>query len=226
MQLLVIEDNRDLAANIREYLEARNHRVDYAADGAAGLELAAGNRYDAIVLDLGLPGLDGIEICKRLREEHRRAVPVLMLTARDTLRDKLAGFSAGADDYLVKPFALAELDARIQALARRAAGGSDVLEVADLSFDTRTLVVTRAGRTLALTASELRLLEQLMRASPAVVSRRDAGRTLWGDEPPESDAAMRGHIHGLRQAIDRDFSPPLLHTVHGIGYRLAPPDAD
>jgi DNA-binding response OmpR family regulator len=225
MHILIIEDNRDLAANIGEYLESRDHAVDIATDGVAGLRLAGSNRYDAVILDLGLPGLDGLTLCKRLREEAHRTVPVLILTARDTLRDKLAGFEAGADDYLIKPFALAELHARVQALVRRSAGGSEILQVADLSFDTRALVVRRAGKRLSLTASELRLLERLMRASPGVLSRHDAARALWDNDPPESDAALRGHIHTLRQTIDRDFSPRLLHTVHGVGYRLAPDDA-
>lgn len=225
MHILVIEDNRDLSANIGEYLEARDHVVDYATDGVTGLHLASVNAYDAIVLDLGLPGLDGVTLCKRLRQDAQRAVPVLMLTARDTLRDKLAGFEAGADDYLLKPFALAELYVRLQALVRRAAGGSEHLQVADLSFDPRTLIVRRGNQRLSLSPSELRLLERLMRASPAVVSRRDAERALWGDDPPDSEAALRGHIHALRQAVDKDFTLKLLHTIHGVGYRLAPDDA-
>lgn len=225
MHLLVIEDNRDLAANIGEYLEARDHVVDYATDGLTGLHLVSTNTYDAIVLDLGLPGLDGLTLCKRLRQDARRTLPVLMLTARDTLRDKLAGFEAGADDYLLKPFALAELYVRLQALVRRASGGHEILQVADLSLDPRTLIVRRGDQRLALSPSELRLLERLMRASPAVVSRRDVERTLWGDDPPDSEAALRGHIHALRQAVDKDFTTKLLHTIHGVGYRLAPDDA-
>jgi DNA-binding response OmpR family regulator len=225
MHILVIEDNRDLAANIGEYLEARDHVVDYATDGLTGLHLVSTNTYDAIVLDLGLPGLDGLTLCKRLRQDARRTLPVLMLTARDTLRDKLAGFEAGADDYLLKPFALAELYVRLQALVRRAAGGHELLQVADLSLDPRTLIVRRGDQRLALSPSELRLLERLMRASPAVVSRRDVERTLWGDDPPDSEAALRGHIHALRQAVDKDFTTKLLHTIHGVGYRLAPDDA-
>ena len=225
MHILVIEDNRDLAANIGEYLEARDHVVDYATDGLTGLHLVSVNTYDALVLDLGLPGLDGLTLCKRLRQDARRTVPVLMLTARDTLRDKLAGFEAGADDYLLKPFALAELYVRVQALVRRAAGGHEILCVADLSFDPRTLIVRRGDQRLSLSPSELRLLERLMRASPGVVTRRDAERTLWGDDPPDSEAALRGHIHALRQAVDKDFTPKLLHTIHGVGYRLAPDDA-
>jgi DNA-binding response OmpR family regulator len=221
MHLLLIEDNADLAANIGEYLKERGHCVDYAADGLTGLHLTAVHTYDVIVLDLSLPGLDGISLCKRLRNDARNPVPVLILTARDTERDKLTGFEAGADDYLTKPFSLPELHARLKALARRAAGMTEILRVADLEFDLRTLVVRRGGRRLELTPSGLKLLERLMRASPGVVSRHEVARTLWGEDPPESEAALRGHVHALRTVIDQGFSVKLLHTVHGIGYRLA-----
>ena len=225
MHILLVEDNRDLAANVGEFLESRGHAVDYAADGLTGLHLAATHRYDALVLDLGLPGIDGLALCKRLREDARSNVPVLMLTAKDTERDKLAGFEVGTDDYLVKPFSLAELHARLKALARRAGSSVEVLQVADLSFDVRTLIVRRGGQRVDLTPAGLKLLEKLMRASPGVLSRQDAERAIWGEDPPDSDAALRGHIHALRQALDQGFEPRLLHTVHGVGYRLAPDDA-
>lgn len=227
LHLLLIEDNHDLAANIGEFLESRGHVVDFAADGLTGLHLAAVNRYDALVLDIGLPGLDGLAICKRLREDARSPVPILMLTARDAERDILAGFEVGTDDYLGKPFSLPELLARIAALARRASGvhAEPVLQVADLTLDTRTLVVRRAGRRLELTPASLRLLQGLMAASPRVLSRQDVERIVWGDDPPESEAALRAHIHALRHAVDRDYAVKLLHTVHGIGYRLVEDDA-
>jgi len=225
MHILLVEDNRDLAANVGEFLESRGHAVDYAADGLTGLHLAATHRYDALVLDLGLPGIDGLALCKRLREDARSNVPVLMLTAKDTERDKLTGFEVGTDDYLVKPFSLAELHARLKALARRAGSSVEVLQVADLSFDVRTLIVRRGGQRVDLTPAGLKLLEKLMRASPGVLSRQDAERAIWGEDPPDSDAALRGHIHALRQALDQGFEPRLLHTVHGVGYRLAPDDA-
>ena len=166
MHILLVEDNRDLAANVGEFLESRGHVVDYAADGLTGLHLAATNRYDALVLDLGLPGIDGLALCKRLREDARSNVPVLMLTAKDTERDKLTGFEVGTDDYLVKPFSLAELHARLKALARRAESRAEVLQVADLSFDVRTLIVRRGGQRVELTPAGLKLLEKLMRHSP------------------------------------------------------------
>ncbi|MBI2383798.1 MAG: response regulator transcription factor [Gammaproteobacteria bacterium] len=225
MHVLLIEDDQDLAANIGEFLESRGHVVDYAADGLTGLHLCTTQAYDVLILDVSLPGLDGIALCRRLREDARSSVPVLMLTARDTERDKLRGFDAGADDYLTKPFSLAELNARVAALARRAAGAPELLQVADLSLDLRTLVVRRGGRRLELTPTGLRLLEKLMRASAGVVGRREVERAIWGDHPPESDAALRGHIHALRNVIDRGFDTPLLHTVHGMGYRLAADDA-
>lgn len=221
MRILLIEDHQDLAANVGEYLESRGHVVDYAANGLAGLHLATSQPYDALALDLSLPGLDGLSLCRRLRHDGRYPVPVLMLTARDTERDMLTGFEAGADDYLTKPFSLAELEARLKALARRGTAPADSLRVADLSFDLRTLVVRRGPRRIELPPAGLRLLEALMRAAPGVVSRRDAGHALWGEDPPDSEAALRGHVHALRAALDAPPAPKLLHTVHGIGYRLA-----
>lgn len=223
LHLLLIEDNQDLACNIGEFLESRGHFVDYAADGLSGLHFAAVNRYDALVLDLGLPGLDGIALCRRLREDARSSVPILMLTARDTERDKLAGFDVGTDDYLTKPFSLPELLARLRALVRRASGNGamQILQVADLTLETDTLLARRAGRRLQLTPTGIKLLQGLMTASPRVLTRRDVERIIWNDDPPDSDAALRGHIHALRQALDRDHSVKLLHTLHGVGYRLA-----
>ena len=224
MRILLIEDHQDLAANIGEYLAQRGHVIDYAGDGLSGLHLAAVNAYDAVVLDVNLPGLDGLSLCRKLRGEARNPVPVLMLTARDTESDKLTGFDAGADHYLTKPFSLPELEARLKALTRRGAPPPDVLRVADLSFDLRSLIVRRGSRRLELTPAGLKLLEALMRAAPAVVTRPAAEHALWGDDPPDSDAALRGHVHALRLAVDPPGAPKLLHTVHGIGYRLAPDD--
>ncbi len=225
LRLLLIEDNHDLAANIGEFLESRQHLVDYASDGLTGLHLAATNSYDAAILDLGLPGLDGVTLCKRLRGDAGSSLPILMLTARDTERDKLLGFDVGADDYLTKPFSLPELHARLTALARRSRGSAtQLLQVADLTLDRHTLVCRRAGQRLDLTPSGFKLLERLMAVSPKVVSRRDIEMTLWGDDPPDSDAALRAHIHALRQALDRDHAVKLLHTVHGMGYRIGADD--
>lgn len=224
MDVLLIEDNPDLAGNIVDYLESRGHRVDLARDGLSGLHFAASKAFDAIVLDLGLPGIDGVELCRRLREEGL-ATPILMLTARGELDDKVLGLEAGADDYLVKPLSLRELEARLRAQVRRAAGGLEQqrLQVGDLLLDERTRQVSRQGRRIALAPLDYQLLRLLMRASPAVLPRERLESLLWGDDPPDSDA-LRAHIHRLRLAIDRPFDVPLLHTVPHVGYRLAVPD--
>jgi DNA-binding response OmpR family regulator len=221
VQLLVIEDNLDLSANVGEFLESRGHVVDYARDGVKGLELAVSERYDAVILDLGLPGLDGVTLCKRLRESARKDVPLLMLTARDTEADKLRGFEVGADDYLTKPFSLPELLARLTAIVRRTVGAQETLRVDDLSFDLRTLNIRRGNRTITLAQTGMRILEQLMRASPGVVTRTQIERSIWGDDRPDSDAALRVHIFTLRNEIDGAGERKLLHTIHGTGYRLA-----
>jgi DNA-binding response OmpR family regulator len=222
MHLLLIEDNLDLSANVGEFLESRGNTVDYARDGNQGLQLAGAEGYDAVILDLGLPGLDGLTLCRRLRDTARRDIPIVMLTARDTEADKLSGFDAGADDYVTKPFSLLELQARLKALVRRASGSRGVLQVADLTFDLRTLLIRRSSRAISLAPTGMRILEQLMRASPGVVTREQIERTVWGDDPPGTDAALRGHILIIRNVVDSETEPKLLHTVHGIGYRLAP----
>ncbi len=225
MRILVIEDNRDIAANLGDYLDDRGHTVDFAADGITGLHLAVVNDYDAIVLDLSLPGMDGLEVCRKLRSEARKQTPVLMLTARDALEQKLAGFESGADDYLVKPFALQEVEARLTVLLRRGKPpGPRVLKVSDLEFNLDTLEVVREGRKVNLNPTALKILQGLMEASPAVVTRQDLETRVWGEELPDSDS-LRVHIHGLRAALDKPFDRPLIHTRHGIGYRLADPDA-
>lgn len=221
MRILVIEDNQDIAANLGDFLEDCGYTVDFAADGITGLHLAVVNDFDAIVLDLNLPGMDGIEVCRKLRQEARKNTPILMLTARDALEQKLAGFESGADDYLVKPFALQEVKARLQVIARRGKGvGPRVLEVDDLAFNLDTLEVVREGKSITLNPTALKILQALMEASPSVVTRQDLETRVWGEELPDSDS-LRVHIHGLRAAIDKPFGRPLIHTRHGIGYRIA-----
>jgi DNA-binding response OmpR family regulator len=220
MRILLVEDNRDILANLADFLELKGYGVDCAQDGLSGLHLAATEHYDLIVLDVMLPGLDGYTLCKRLREDARRTTPVIMLTARDQLDDRLQGFRAGADDYLVKPFAMSELVARIEAVMRRAQGGGRrCLEVSDLAYDLDTLEVSRGGRLLKLNPVGLKLLAILMQKSPHVLRREVLEEALWGDNCPDSDS-LRSHIHQLRQVIDKPFASPLLHTVHGVGYRL------
>lgn len=225
MRILVIEDNQDIAANLGDYLEERGHTVDFAADGVTGLHLAVVNDFDAIVLDLNLPGMDGLEVCRKLRQDARKQTPVLMLTARDALASKLEGFDAGADDYLVKPFALQEVDARLAVLLRRNKGPqSRILNVADLEYNLDTLEVRREGRLLQLNPTALKILQSLMESSPSVVTRQELETRVWGEELPDSDS-LRVHIHGLRAAVDKPFPKPLIQTRHGIGYRIADPDA-
>lgn len=219
--LLLIEDHHDIAEMVFNYLEQSGYTVDYAADGLTGLHLAVTNDYDLIILDLMLPGLDGLDLCSRLRTDGRCDTPVLMLTARDTLDDKVAGLDAGADDYLIKPFALRELAARIGALLRRRRGqvAADILSVADLRLDMGTLEVTRAGQHLTLTPIGLKLLAVLMKASPRVVSRAELERQVWGDTLPDSDT-LRSHLYNLRKVIDKPFGAALLHRISGAGYCL------
>jgi DNA-binding response OmpR family regulator len=225
--LLLVEDHQDIAEMMFNYLERRGYAVDYAADGNQGLQLATEGDYDVIILDLMLPGLDGLDVCRRLRADARRTTPVLMLTARDTLQDKVVGLDAGADDYLVKPFELLELEARVRALLRRKRGqvAPEVLRVADLTLDTGTLEVRRGEMRLPVTPIGLKLLTVLMRASPRVVSRRELEREVWGDVLPDSDT-LRSHLYNLRKTIDRPFDRPLLHTIQSLGYRIAEPDAE
>lgn len=221
MRILVIEDNRDILANILDYLELKGFTLDCAQDGLSGMHLALTQPYDLIVLDIMLPGMDGYQLCQKLRQEANNNTPIIMLTARDALDDRLKGLHAGADDYLVKPFALSELVARIEAVLRRSSGANKrVLEVADLRYNLETLEVSRAGQSLKLNPIGLKLLATLMQRSPAVVRREALEEALWGDDIPDSDS-LRSHIHQLRQAIDKPFATTLLHTVHGVGFRLA-----
>lgn len=222
IDVLIIDDNVDLCANLWDFLESKGHTVDAAHDGAVGLQMASEREYGAIVLDLGLPVIDGLEICRRLRMDADWSTPILMLTARDSLEDKLMGFDSGADDYLVKPFELEELEARLLVLVKRSRQNvaARLLQVADLTLDLDTLSVSRAGRPIKLTPMGLQILELLMRETHRIVTRRELDKALWGHEPPDSDA-LRAHIHSLRTAIDKPFAVALVQTVHGIGYRLA-----
>jgi DNA-binding response OmpR family regulator len=222
MNVLLIEDHKDIAANIAEYFEARATVVSHALDGETGLQMAQRDTYDAIVLDLMLPGIDGLSVCRQLRATNRARVPILMLTAKDLVADKVEGFEAGADDYLVKPFSLAELDARLKALIRRTrpAEVPRTLNVGDLKFDLDTLEAERGGLALKLNPTTRRILVVLMQNANRVVTRAELEKELWGDQPPEGDF-LRAHMHALRAAIDKNFPEKLLHTVHGIGYRIA-----
>lgn len=223
--ILIVEDHRDLAANVGDYLEAGGFTVDFAADGISALQLSSDNHYDAIVLDVMLPGIDGFEVCKRLRQELHRDTPVIMLTARDTINDKVNGFDVGADDYLIKPFELRELEARLAALIRRQRGELEggQLQVGDLRFDLETMRVTRAGKTIKLSPITLHILRILMRESPKLVSRERLESEVWGDDTPDSDT-LRSHLYNLRKNLDKPFEQQLMHTIPGVGYKVCLPE--
>lgn len=222
--VLLVEDHNDLAASIGDYLESSGFAMDYAADGAIALNLLDENPYDVIVLDLMLPKIDGIRVCERLRERGD-GTPILMLTARDQLDDKVAGFNAGADDYLVKPFEMEELAVRVRALVRRARGemSDGAMRVGDLVFDPKTMRVERAGERVNLSPTSIRILKVLMRESPRLVSRDQLENELWCDMLPDSDT-LRSHMYNLRKGIDRPHKVKLLHTVQGMGFKLAAPE--
>lgn len=221
MNILLIEDNRDISINIFDYFEAKGHTIDLAEDGVTGLHLSVTNSYDVLILDWMLPGMDGVTLCRRLREAGRQT-PVLMLTARDALNDKIEGLEAGADDYVVKPFALREIEARVNALLRRSRPPAEhsTLKVGDLSFNTGTLKVTRGERSVELPPIPMKFLELLMRQSPRVVPREEVERVIWGDLPPDSDA-LRAHLHLLRKAVDGHGGIPLIKTHRGMGYQIS-----
>ncbi|MBN3563012.1 response regulator transcription factor [Aliamphritea spongicola] len=220
MRVLIVEDNQDLAANLTDYLELKNCITDWAGNGRQALNLTEHATYDVIVLDIMMPVLNGLDVCRKLREQHRQT-PILFLTARDTLDDKIEGFAVGGDDYLVKPFAMEELYLRLDALCkRRPRQQADCLQVADLIMDLTSQEVTRAGKPLKLNRSCLKLLQHLMQHSPEVVSREDLSQTLWGNDAPDQDV-LRSHLYHLRTAIDKPFDTQLLHTVYGVGFRLS-----
>lgn len=222
MKILLVEDNNNLALNITDYFESKGHLIDYSANGLTALNLAISENFDVIILDITLPGLNGVDVCQRLREGNKDSVPIIMLTARDTERDKLTGFDAGADDYLVKPFSLPELEARINALARRARPASAKgknLVVADLEYNPDTMSFMRGGIGLSLMPVPRRILILLMENANRVVSRREIESKIWNDEPPDSEV-LRSHIYSIRSEINKHSSVNLLHTIRGAGYLL------
>ncbi len=222
MRVLIIEDNKDLASNMFDFLEAKGHVVDAAGDGVTGLHLALVNQYDVIVLDLMLPGMDGITVCRKLREEGGKDTPILMITARDSLEDKIVGLEAGADDYLVKPAELREVELRLRVLTRR--GGERAakqrLVVEDLILDPSNFSVQRGDTAVELPPIPYKILELLMARSPQVVSREDIEQAVWGESRPDSDS-LRAHVHMLRELVDKPFERKLLRTMRGFGYQLA-----
>lgn len=223
LDVLLVEDDRDLAATVMQYLELEGFRCDHADNGVLALQLGQQHAYDAMLLDLNLPRLDGLSVCQQLRAEGND-VPILMLTARDQLKDKLDGFRAGTDDFLVKPFELQELVVRLLALTRRRSGQVKVLQCADLRMDLTAHEVTRAGAALKVSPIGWKLLETLLRAMPSAVPRQKLEQAIWGEDIPDSNA-LKVHMHHLRKAVDGDTGSPLLHTVPGYGFAVREPAA-
>lgn len=220
--ILMVEDHYELASTIFEFLEEHHFVVDHARNLEAARNLLKSNPYHILLLDINLPDGSGYELCEWLRQERDLDLPVLMLTARDTLDDKLKGFASGTDDYLVKPFDFNELIVRIRALIKRSLGevSNTKLHIHDLVLDSARQNITRAGQTIELPPIQFKLLKMLMRHSPRVISKQEIMMELWGDEEPESDA-LRSHIYNLRKMIDKPFTQKLIHTVSGVGLKVS-----
>jgi DNA-binding response OmpR family regulator len=222
MKILLVEDNNNLALNVTQYLESKAYIVDYAADGKTAFNLVLTQTYDVILLDIMLPGMDGFSLCQKVRDEKSISTPIIMLTAKDTEQEKLRGFSVGTDDYLVKPFSLPELEARIIALVRRTKQAfiDDMdLVVADLVYNPTTVSFKRGDVNLSLKPVPRKILVLLMQNANRVVSRREIEREIWNDDPPDSEA-LRSHIYAIRSEINKHSSVNLLHTIRGAGYIL------
>jgi len=225
MRILLVEDDADLAQFIRKGLKEEHYVVDVAADGEAGLALALDNSYDLMILDIMLPKLDGLTLCRRVRDKGI-STPVLLLTARNNLETKVSGFDTGADQFMPKPFAFAELLARIRALFRRGSSQQIAhLQAADLRLDPASHRVWRAGQEISLTNKEYALLEFLLRNKNRVLTRTAIIEHVWDISYDPMTNIVDAHIRALRAKIDRDFSPPLIATVRGAGYMLEEPDA-
>ncbi|ENU43452.1 hypothetical protein F985_02170 [Acinetobacter seifertii] len=220
--ILMVEDHFELAATVCEFLEVHGYVIDHARNLDAARSFLKSQHYHLLLLDINLPDGSGYDLCNWLRTEQGVDIPVLMLTARDTLDDKLKGFTGGTDDYLVKPFDFNELVMRIRALIKRAAGevANHKIQIHDLILDSATQTVVRAGNNIELPPIQFKLLKILMRQSPKVVTKQELMMELWGDEEPESDA-LRSHIYNLRKMVDKPFDPKLLHTVAGVGLKIS-----
>ncbi len=226
MHLLVVEDERRLANLLRRMLAEERHTVDLAHDGRTGLDLALSDTYDMVILDLMLPDVDGIEICRQMRQ-HRVEAPVLMLTARGAVEDRVKGLNVGADDYLIKPFAMEELLARVNALLRRRGRGFEngtTLTVGDLTLDLVRHEARRAGRLIELTAKEFALLEFLMRHPGQVLTRTQITDHVWRYDLEALSNVVDLYIHYLRDKVDQGFGRPLIKTVRGVGYKIEASD--
>ena len=219
MRILVVEDERRVASFVSRALRENSYTVDLAESGEKAIEMATATPYDSILLDIRLPGLSGIQVCRELRES-KIDTPILMLTARGLVEQRVEGLDAGADDYLTKPFAVAELLARVRALTRRRAGSGRMLRYADLELDRHDRRLTRAGRTIALTAKEFALLEFLLSRAPEVVARTEIIEHVWDTHFDPGTNLVEVYVNRLRQKIPGDGNSKLIQTVHGVGYRL------
>lgn len=218
--ILVVEDQRDIAESIGDFLMLHGHVVDFASDGLTASNLASQQYFDLYIFDIGLPGMDGLTLCKLLRQNPLSTTPILFLTARDSLEDKLAGFDAGGDDYLVKPFQLAELLARVKALLKRTKNNYEALiTIADLVINTEQCQVTRGGQFIDLSPIAYQILLLLAKSSPNLVSRQQIETEVWQDIVPDSDV-LRSHLYSLRKKLDKPFNKALIHTVSKRGFRL------
>ncbi|MEO1574275.1 MAG: response regulator transcription factor [Pseudomonadota bacterium] len=218
LRLLIVEDDRALAASIGDWFELDGHTCDYAVDGRTALALVSENAFDVILLDVGLPRIDGLDVARHLRTTGD-TTPILMLTARDAIDDRVTGLDAGADDYVVKPFALVEVAARVRVLSRRRTGAVQRLTVGSLELLIHERRARREDRDLVLSPIGWRLLETLARASPSPVDRASLSFAAWGDEPPQSNN-LKVQMFKLRKAVDHSFSTSIIETVKGQGYRL------
>jgi DNA-binding response OmpR family regulator len=220
MKLLLVEDDPDISENIIDFLERHGNSLDYAMDGDFALELLHENNYDAVILDINLHGLNGFEICKRIRQNMRLKIPVLMLTARVMLGDKVQGFESGADDYLTKPFDLEELLLRLRALTRRYRQCvASVFRVADLTLDPENGLAERDGVRITLPHACFRILLRLMEKYPGIVTREELEFDIWKDQPPMSNS-LKSHFYMLRRLVDKPFDKQLLHCIRGRGYKI------
>lgn len=220
MKVLIVDDNCNVAETIGDYLGLAAITVDFAYNGQAAIQLLESERFDVIIMDIMMPKLDGITTVMKLREELYCDTPILFLTAKDSLADKVAAFHAGGDDYLLKPFALEELQLRVEALANRGSR-QDIgqLSFADITVDSKSELACRADKQLKLSRIQFKILLLLIKKAPNIVSKEEVICSIWGDSPPSSDA-LRSHIYSLRCALEHDFNEPRLETIHGQGYRI------
>ncbi|GGF76433.1 response regulator transcription factor [Alteromonas lipolytica] len=226
ISVLLVEDNLAIAKQVVNFLEGHGWQVDFAATGKQGVQQALNGQFDVMILDLNLPDIDGLEVCKQVKSQTLRVLPVLMLTARDAFTDKAKGFGQGADDYLTKPFDLRELALRCEALARRPQLHTDTsVSEGGLSMDTRAMTVSWQDTPLAVTGIGFKILHKLLSDYPYPVSRSDLISHIWADEPPESNA-LKSHMYTLRKTLEKASGQPLLHTISNVGYQLKGLDND